>query len=77
MLTSNHVDMVISNVRMPKMDGIELAKRLKKLARYFPKIIFISGFADIDERDCYDLGIETKLAKPIRRDTLVSAVRRS
>jgi CheY-like chemotaxis protein len=77
MLTSNHVDMVISDVRMPKMDGIELAKRLKKSARYFPKIIFISGFADIDERDCYDLGIETKLAKPIRRDILVSAVRRS
>jgi CheY-like chemotaxis protein len=76
LLRSNSVDMIISDVRMPKMDGIELAKRLKNTLGYLPKIIFISGFADIDERDCYDLGIEMKLPKPIRRQTLVSSAQR-
>jgi CheY-like chemotaxis protein len=74
LLEANPVDMIISDVRMPKMDGIELARRVRKIGRYFPKIIFVSGFGNIDERECCDLGIEFKLAKPIRRDSLVSTV---
>ena len=73
-LKTNRIDMIISDVRMPRMDGIELAKRVKAMGRYFPNIIFISGFADIDERECCDLGIEFKLAKPIRRESLMSTV---
>jgi CheY-like chemotaxis protein len=75
LLKSTAVDTIISDVRMPKMDGVELAKCVKKTHKYDPKIIFISGFAEIDERECYDLGIELNLPKPVLRTTLVSAVR--
>jgi CheY-like chemotaxis protein len=70
----NAIDMIVSDVRMPQMDGIELAKRVKAMGKYFPKIIFISGFADIDERECCDVGIEFKLSKPIRRESLMATV---
>lgn len=40
-------DIVVTDVRMPFMDGIELADRLKKLDERI-KVIFISGYDDID-----------------------------
>jgi len=73
----NRVDVILSDIRMPVMDGVELTKRLKETKKYIPKIIFISGFTDLDERETYDLGIEAKLSKPIRRQDLVSVVRKS
>ncbi|HEY6971754.1 MAG TPA: PAS domain S-box protein [Candidatus Angelobacter sp.] len=42
---TNHVDLVISDVVMPKMSGREFADRLLKL-RPNTKILFISGYAD-------------------------------
>lgn len=46
-LLDNPVDLVVTDVRMPNMDGIALAKRIRE---QFPKtkIIFISGYADTD-----------------------------
>lgn len=74
---TNHVDLVLTDIRMPVLDGIGLAKRLRgRLDEYLPKIIFISGFGDIDEREACDLGVEATLPKPIRRHDLISVGRR-
>jgi two-component system KDP operon response regulator KdpE len=75
--TDNHVDVLVSDIRMPVLDGIELAKRLNATGTYLPKIIFVSGFTDLSEREAYALGAQAMLAKPIRRAELVSAVDRS
>jgi CheY-like chemotaxis protein len=75
--TANEIHMVVSDIRMPVMDGIELARRLKAHGKYFPKVIFISGFGDIDEREALDLGVEGKLSKPIGRAALAAVVRHS
>lgn len=75
--TANDVDAIVSDVRMPVLDGIGLAKHLKERNGYIPKIIFVSGFSDIGDRDCFDLGVEAILAKPIKRPALVDTVRRS
>jgi CheY-like chemotaxis protein len=69
------IDVIVSDVRMPKMDGVGLARRVRQLWARASKIIFVSGFADIDERECCDLGVESILPKPILRASLVSAVR--
>lgn len=75
--SANAVDMVVSDIRMPVLDGIELAKRLKKRSGHAPKMIFISGFSDVSEREGFDLGVEAMLHKPIERADLVAAARRS
>jgi CheY-like chemotaxis protein len=75
--TSNHVDTIVSDIRMPVMGGVELAERLRSTGNQIPKIIFVSGFSDQHEREIFDLGIEAILPKPLGRLDLLSAVLRS
>jgi CheY-like chemotaxis protein len=76
-LAAHRIDLVITDVRMPVMDGITLLKRIKARGQYTPSLIFITGFGDIEVRDAYDLGAEALLDKPIECDGLFDTVRRS
>lgn len=40
-------DLLICDVRMPHMDGLELVRRLREMSRQF-KIIFMSGYSDVE-----------------------------
>jgi CheY-like chemotaxis protein len=81
-LASHHVDVIVSDVRMPVMDGILLLKNLTTHVELSkgnegPKMIFISGFTDLEPRAAYGLGVEAILQKPIDRVRLVETVRRA
>jgi CheY-like chemotaxis protein len=45
LLVSNKVDLVITDFRMPNMDGVELIARLRQLRTDLP-IILLSGFVE-------------------------------
>src|SRR6202158_3545066 len=45
LLTSNKVDLVITDFRMPNMDGVELIARMRQLRNDLP-IILLSGFVE-------------------------------
>jgi CheY-like chemotaxis protein len=76
-LAANHVDLVITDIRMPVMDGLTLLKKITDSAKPRPSVIFITGFSDFDLRDAYDLGADAILEKPMERDDLLQAVKRS
>jgi CheY-like chemotaxis protein len=76
-LAAYRIDLVITDVRMPVMDGITLFKRIKARGSRTPSLIFITGFADIGVRDAYDLGAEALLEKPIDWDGMIDIARRS
>lgn len=73
---ANRVDAVVSDMRMPVLDGVGLARRLRDFEGHVPRIVFISGFSDISARSCFDLGVEALLSKPVKRLHLVDVVRR-
>jgi CheY-like chemotaxis protein len=75
LLAKNKVDAIVSDVRMPVMDGVEFARRVTAGADH-PPILFVSGFADIDQKACAELGITALLPKPVRRQDILDAVRR-
>jgi CheY-like chemotaxis protein len=77
LLESERVHAIVTDVRMPEMDGRELVKRAKAFGQYTPATVAISGFSDLAAREAYDLGIEEQLAKPVQRRSLISAVRKS
>src|SRR5215469_12774356 len=81
-LRYQHVDVIVSDVRMPVMDGILLLTNLTKYlglsqGNHPPKMIFISGFTDLEPREAYNLGVEAILQKPIDRTEFVGTVQRT
>ncbi len=76
-LQAESFDLLISDVRMPRMDGITLVRKLGEVERSIPSIIFVSGFGDVDEREMYGQGVEAFLAKPLRMDELIEVIRRA
>ena len=77
LLQKNEVNAIVTDVRMPVMDGAELVRQVKAMGKYTPAAVAISGFSDLDPRDAFDLGIEAQLSKPVERKALVSALRRT
>jgi CheY-like chemotaxis protein len=76
-LAEHRIDLIVSDVRMPVMDGISLIKQVKANEPHPPRVILISGFSDIEAREAYDLGAEAVLGKPFDRDDLIKAAQRS
>ncbi len=70
------IDLVITDILLPQMDGFELIRRLKNESRDVP-IIAISGMDDSPQfRDsALKCGATAALAKPISRQQLVDLAR--
>ncbi len=69
----NSIDLIITDINMPKMDGIEFIKRLD--GRY--DIIVITGNATLNRAiESLRLGVKDFLTKPFEIDTLVEAIKR-
>jgi CheY-like chemotaxis protein len=70
-------DLLISDVRMPQLDGVGLVRRLGELRKTIPSIVFVSGFGDVDEREMYGLGVEAFMAKPLRLEELIAVMKKA
>ncbi|HKF21351.1 MAG TPA: response regulator [Candidatus Angelobacter sp.] len=71
----NKIDLIISDVRMPVMDGIELLKRINASSARRPGMIFITGFSDLTLREAFEMGVEAILEKPIKREELLQVAK--
>jgi two-component system, sensor histidine kinase and response regulator len=71
------VDLVLLDLVMPELDGLEVCRRLKKLAggRYLP-VILLTGHADQEHRNAaLEAGADDFLGKPFDRRELLLRVR--
>lgn len=76
-LVENKIDLLVSDVRMPVMDGIALVKRVYEAAKYRPGVILITGFSDLTLREAYAMGVDAVVEKPIDREELLHALHHS
>ena len=74
-LAETHADVVLIDIRMPQMDGIELAQHLNKLPKP-PVIIFTTAF-DAYAIKAFELHAIDYLLKPIRLGRLFDALSRA
>ncbi|MGE3411116.1 MAG: sigma-54-dependent transcriptional regulator [Dehalococcoidia bacterium] len=71
------VDLVLTDVRMPEMDGIELLTRVKTMQPDLP-VIMLTAHGSIDSAvGAMKLGASDYLTKPFNRDQLRAAVRKA
>ena len=75
MIIREQPDILITDIKMPFMDGLELSKLLKKDMPQL-KIIIISGYSDFGyAQQAIDIGISEYLLKPITSSKLMAAVK--
>jgi len=71
------LDLIISDIRMPEMDGIELLKRVRQRNSDLP-VILITAFAEVDKAvTAMQLGAFTYLAKPFSNEALLANVEKA
>ena len=75
LLQSRPYDLLVSDIVMPEMDGIELAQRCGKL-RPYTRIMFITGFAAVALRTSGDSVRGRTLSKPFHLKDLVLEIER-
>lgn len=75
-IKTNHVDVVLSDVRMPDGNGVQLLQWIRELNWKAPGLIFMTGFSDISPEGAYDLGADAIFSKPFDRDALHEAILR-
>ncbi len=75
MILREQPDILITDIKMPFMDGLELSKLLKKDMPKL-KIIIISGYSDFGyAQQAIDIGVSEYLLKPVTSIKLVTAVK--
>lgn len=73
-LDKNYIDLIVSDVMMPKMDGFELTKELRESKFNIP-ILLITAKSDIkDKRQGFKLGADDYMVKPINIEELILRV---
>ena len=76
-VTRNDVDLMISDIRMPGMDGLELYEQVKKLKQDIVTV-FITGHGTLDTAiESLMRGVEGFVLKPFTREELLSTVDRA
>ena len=69
---SHEISFVISDVRMPNMDGIELLKSIRKTKQ--TPFLFVSAYGDISLSEARSLGALDIVNKPYLIDDVVDRV---
>ncbi len=75
LLADAAVDVVFLDVKMPGLDGVELARVLSRFAAP-PRIVFVTAYED-RAVEAFDLQAVDYVVKPVRSDRLGEAVRRA
>lgn len=73
-LDENYIDLIISDVMMPQMDGFEFVKELRE-SMYKTPILLITAKGDIkDKKQGFSLGADDYMVKPINIEELLLRV---
>ena len=76
-LQTSSADLVITDIRMPKMDGIQLCKKIAE-NRVPTSIIILSGFGGIDEfKAALTYGVIDLISKPFEVEIVLRRVRQA
>ncbi len=69
--------LIVLDIKMPKVDGIEVLARLKSDARLrmVPVVMLTSSRDTSDLQKCYDLGVNAYVVKPVRFSEFLDAVK--
>lgn len=80
MLNTVNIDVVLMDIHMPVMDGIEATLEIRQSKEPYANVIIIALTADPDyqqKRICKNIGMDDTIAKPVRREDILNAFDRT
>ncbi len=70
------VDLILMDILMPEMDGIDATRMIRKMNTNIPVIAQTALSMDEDKLSCIEAGCNHVLVKPIISDDLIAAIRK-
>jgi len=75
--SDNNFDLVLMDIKMPVMNGVEAMRKIKQLEKTLPPIIAQTAFALAEEQEKYlCLGFDDYISKPIDIESLFQLLRK-
>lgn len=77
LLLNNQVDLILSDIKMPNGNGVDLLKRVKGSEQHkVITVLMLTGYSDFAMEEVYDYGAEGLLSKPCKMDVLIENIER-
>lgn len=69
---------VLLDIRLPKVDGVEVLRQMRAHPSYrtVPVVMLTTSQEDTDIRQCYELGVNSYIIKPVDFDKFLGVVER-
>lgn len=74
MATSQHFDLILMDLKMPVMDGLEATRKIRETQKEIPIIALTANAFLIDRDSAMEAGCSLYLTKPIKKDCLEKTV---
>ena len=71
-----HISMVLTDIKMPVMDGLEATKKIKASHPDLPIIAVTANAFDSDRQLAFDAGCDDFLSKPISSEACLSTIKK-
>lgn len=72
---NNHIDLIISDIMMPKVDGITLVKRIRNFNKDIPIIMLTALDTFLDKEKGFTSGADDYIVKPVDMNELILRVK--
>jgi CheY-like chemotaxis protein len=63
--TTEHPDLILMDLKMPKMDGLAATKQIKSMLPHIPIVALTANAFDSDRQQAIDAGCDAFLSKPV------------
>jgi DNA-binding NtrC family response regulator len=74
-VTQTHFDLVITDIRMPEKNGIEILTSIKKYDPQIPIIVMTAFGEPLSYQNAMEKGAVEYIHKPIKKDAILDLVR--
>ena len=72
----NSPKVILLDLKMPKVDGIQVLQKIKsdERTKTIPVVVLTSSKEDPDIQECYHLGVNSYVVKPVQFEKFVKAI---
>lgn len=74
--SENNYDLIISDIQMPVLNGVEFLKKVRSKDSRSPKFMLLTGYSTYKNEEVFKLGANSLMNKPFEFDDLINEVQK-